>query len=57
MKEYTVRRVFRDSEFLITVKNPDGKQKGVTSITVDGNTIEGNIISAVPGKHVVEVIL
>lgn len=57
IKEYTVRRVFRDSEFLITVKNPDGKKKGVTCIKVDGCTIEGNVIAAIPGRHVVEVVL
>ena len=34
MKEYTVRRKLRNSEFTITVKNPNGKQKGVSRITV-----------------------
>ena len=32
MKEYTVRRKLRNSEFTITVKNPNGKQKGVSRI-------------------------
>ena len=49
MKEYTVRRKLRNSEFTITVKNPNGKQKGVS------RPVEGNVVKALPGKHVVEV--
>lgn len=55
MKEYTVRRKLRNSEFTITVKNPNGKQKGVSRLTVDGKPVEGNVVKALPGKHVVEV--
>lgn len=55
MKEYTVKRKLRDSEMTITVKNPNGKPKGVSRITVDGKPIEGNVVKAFPGKHVVEV--
>ncbi|MBP8687684.1 MAG: glycosyl transferase, partial [Prevotella sp.] len=42
-KTYEVNRKFRGGEFHITVNNPEGNQKGVKSITVDGNTINGNI--------------
>ena len=55
MTEYTVKRKLRDSELIITVKNPNGKSKGVSLITVDGKPIDGNIVKALPGKHVVEV--
>ena len=54
-KTYEVNRKFRGGEFHITVNNPEGNQKGVKSITVDGNTINGNIIPAKLGKH--EVIV
>ena len=54
-KTYEVNRKFRGGEFHITVNNPEGNQKGVKSITVDGNTINGNIIPAELGKH--EVII
>ena len=54
-KTYEVTRKFRGGEFHITVNNPEGNQKGVKSITVDGNTINGNIIPAELGKH--EVIV
>ena len=57
MKEYRVRRVLRDAEFDITVKNLDGRQSGVTSIILDGKTVEGVTIPATPGKHIVEVIM
>ncbi|MBQ7513686.1 MAG: glycosyl transferase [Prevotella sp.] len=57
LKEYTVHRVLRDAEFDITVKNPEGKQSGVSRIVLDGSPIEGTIITATPGHHVVEVVL
>lgn len=55
MTEYTVKRKLRDSELIITIKNPNGKSKGVSRITIDGKAIDGNIVKALPGKHVVEV--
>ena len=57
IKEYSVKRVLRGVEYDITVKNPNGAQKGIKSMTVDGVAVEGNIVKATPGKHVVEVIM
>ncbi len=57
LKEYKVRRVLRDASFDITIKNPEGKQSGVSSITLDGETIENTSIKATPGHHVVQVIM
>jgi len=58
LTEYKVHRVLRDAEFEIMVKNPDGKESGVTSITLDGKTVERDrAIPATPGKHTVEVIM
>lgn len=56
-RSYEVTRKFRGGEFHITVNNPEGNQKGVKSITVDGNTINGNIIPAELGKHEVIVLM
>ena len=56
-KEYTVKRRFRGAEYLITVKNPNGNQKGVKCITVDGQPINGNIVPFMEGKHTVEVMM
>ena len=55
LQEYTVHRVLRDAEFDITVKNPNGRQSGITSITVDGIPVEGNVIASTPGRHIVVV--
>lgn len=57
IKEYSVTRIFRDAQFNITVKNPDGRQKGIKSIILDGKPIKGNIIKATSGIHNVEVIM
>ena len=57
LKEYKVKRVIRDTIFHIIVKNPNGVQKGVKSITVDGQPIDGHIIKAAPGEHTVEVVM
>ena len=57
LKEYTVHRVLRDAEFDITIKNPDGHQSGVRSIVLDGSPVEGTVIKATPGHHVVEVTM
>ena len=57
LKEYTVHRELRDATFDITVKNPNGKQSGVSRIVLDGSPIEGNVITATSGHHVVEVVL
>ncbi len=57
MRQYKVRRVIRDSEYNISISNPDGAQKGVRSIKVDGKEIDGNVISYAPGTHMVDVIM
>ena len=57
MKEYHVKRVLRGAEYDITIKNPNGVQKGVKTITVNGKLIDGNIIQASEGKHIVEVVM
>ena len=53
--EYEVTRKFRGGEYHIVVKNPEGKEKGVKQITVDGKAIPGTIIPCQEGKH--EVIV
>ncbi|HPT77698.1 MAG TPA: glycosyl transferase [Candidatus Atribacteria bacterium] len=41
---FTVKRQFRNAEYVIRVKNPNHVQKGVKKVTVDGRPIEGNIL-------------
>ena len=56
-KEYQVKRKFRGAEYLITILNPNGVCKGVKSIEVDGQPIEGCIVKHQPGNHRVIVTL
>ena len=44
MKNYTVMRHFRGADYHITVDNSAGIEKGVKSITVDGNALDGNVL-------------
>ena len=41
---FTAKRDFRGATYHITVKNPNGAQKGVKSMTVDGVAVTGNMI-------------
>ena len=43
-KEFTADRVFREKKVSIQVKNPDGKQKGVKLLEVNGKEVKGNRI-------------
>jgi cellobiose phosphorylase len=53
-------RTFRNTTFNINYSNPNGVQKGVKSIKVNGQEIEGNIIPlsfANGGSVDVEVVM
>ena len=54
---YTVTRRFRGAEYEIHVSNPKGVSKGVAKMTVDGMLVEGAVVPAQPGKHIVEVVM
>ena len=43
-KDFSVTRNFRGKDLNIKFENPNGKQKGVDSIVVNGKSIEGNTI-------------
>lgn len=55
MKGYKVTRKFRGTTYHIEVSNPEGVSKGIKELWVDGQQIDGNIISAVEGKNDVKV--
>lgn len=59
MTQYTVTRQFRGDIYIIHIDNSAKVNKGVKSITVDGNVIDGNIIPVIAdgGVHDVEVIM
>jgi cellobiose phosphorylase len=58
-KGFSAVRKFRENTYKISVKNPNGVCKGVKSLTVDGKSVEGDIIPyAADGKeHSVEIVL
>jgi cellobiose phosphorylase len=39
------------------VKNPNGVQKGVASVTLDGRPIEGNVLPVLPAGTVAQVVV
>ncbi|MCL2721767.1 MAG: glycosyl transferase, partial [Treponema sp.] len=58
MKGFTVTRHFRGADYHITVDNSAGVEKGVKSITVDGNAHNGVIPAFADGKvHKVVITL
>lgn len=56
-KEYTVKRRFRGALYHIHVVNPDGHQKGVKRISLDGKAVSGNLVPWSEGEHKVEVVM
>ncbi|WP_321321417.1 GH36-type glycosyl hydrolase domain-containing protein [Labilibaculum sp.] len=57
-KEYTVTRQFRGVSYEIKILNPDGKNKGVKSIEIDGTSVNGNMIPILKsGTHRITVII
>ena len=55
--DYTVTRRFRGAEYEIHVSNPKGVSKGVAKMTVDGMPVEGAVVPAQSGKHIVMVVM
>ncbi|HEY3763198.1 MAG TPA: glycosyl transferase [Verrucomicrobiae bacterium] len=59
-KGFTVTRHFRGNTYFIEVKNPNGKQRGVKNMLVDGKKIAGNLLRVVPPRSkpiLVETVL
>lgn len=56
-KTFKLTREFRGATYQIEVKNPEGREKGVQKVSVDGEAIEGNCIpAAAPGTTVTVVV-
>lgn len=55
---YSVKRLYRGTTYHIKVSNPSGVSTGVTSMTVNGKAIAGNVIPVTAGKEVtVDVVM
>ncbi|MBQ9123873.1 MAG: glycosyl transferase [Lachnospiraceae bacterium] len=57
--DFTLTRSFREGTYNIKVSNPSGVQKGIASLIVDGQKVDGCIIPYVKGKttYNVEVVM
>ena len=53
--DFTISRKFRGVTYDITIQNPDGVQKGIAKLIVDGREIDGNVIPFETGKETVKV--
>jgi cellobiose phosphorylase len=49
-KSFTVTRRFRGNTYLIRVKNPNGKQRGVGRLLVDGEKLASNLLPVCSGR-------
>ncbi|TVR70874.1 MAG: glycosyl transferase [Marinilabiliales bacterium] len=56
-KGFEVTRKLRGGEYRIKVTNPDGVNKGVKIVRMNGKEIEGNLLPLTPGVNQVEVIM
>jgi N,N'-diacetylchitobiose phosphorylase len=57
-KQFSITRRWRGAEFRIRVQNPDGVQKGVRSITLDGRPVSGAIPPQLAGStHEIQVVM
>lgn len=45
-----IKRRYRDAEYYIDIRKPDGVEKGVAWMEVDGEKIAGNQIPLIPGR-------
>jgi cellobiose phosphorylase len=52
---FTARRRFRGATYEIDVRNPDGLCRGVQRLTVDGNTVAGNLIPLAESGQTIKV--
>ena len=55
--DFELTRQFREGTYNIKVVNPDNVEKGIKSITVDGNAVEGCVIPYEKGKASYDVVV
>ena len=55
--DFELTRKFREGTYNIKVQNPDHVEKGIKSITVDGQAIDGCVIPYVKGKETYDVVV
>lgn len=56
LKEFTVTRKFRGNTYIIKVENPNGSQKGIQCLELDGKPLSGNVIPVVKDGRIHQVV-
>ena len=56
MEEFKIRRYFRGAWYNITFQNPEHREKGISSLTVNGTAVEGNLIPLTEGCTEYDVV-
>ena len=54
-KEFTVTRHFRGADYRIHIRNPQGVQKGIVSVTADGKPLPAPLLPIAPSGSVLQV--
>jgi cellobiose phosphorylase len=52
---FRAERVFRGARYVVAVDNPDGVERGVVSVAVDGRPVEGTVLAPRPAGAVCRV--
>ena len=55
--DFTLTRKFREGTYTIRVENPNGVEKGIKSIAVDGKAVDGCVIPYEKGKTEYQVVV
>jgi cellobiose phosphorylase len=58
-REFSLRRSYLGAVYDVSFENPEGRQSGVSSIEVDGNKINGNMLPVFTdnAEHKIKVIM
>ncbi len=57
LRSFTILRRYRGALYEIRVSNPEGVEKGVRSVTLDGCPVEGNVLPVQPAGKRVSVLV
>jgi len=56
-REFSMTRLFRGGRYRIRVLNPDGVERGVASVAVDGKVISGNVLPPIEDGGTSDVLV
>lgn len=57
-KEFSVIRKFRNATYTIKISNPNGRNKGVKTLKMNGEKVEGNIIPVQDqGEYLIDIVM